>query len=76
VLCQLVSGLQVVSTADVNFRQHLTITSKDVKVVVNEPDHWQWSVIQNTPNCYSVASRSSKHYLRKHSDEVRRTVSA
>jgi len=38
-LRQLVNGLQVIPTADVNFRQHLTNTSKEVKVAVNEPDH-------------------------------------
>ena len=67
---QLVNGVQVVSTADVNFRQHLTNTSKDVKVDVNEPDHSHWSFIQNRPNGYSVASQSSKHYFRKYSDGV------
>ena len=69
---QLVNGLQLVSTADVNVRQHLSNTSK----VLNEPDHSQWSFIQNRPNCYYVASQSSKRYLRKYNDGILRNVSA
>ena len=66
---QLVNGLQLVSTADVNVRQHLSNTSK----VLNEPDHSQWSFIQD---CYYVASQSSKRYLRKYNDGILRNVSA